>query len=48
MEINIRQKPEGKRPLERPRRRWKNYKIYLKNRVWRCRLDLYGSGWGPV
>jgi hypothetical protein len=23
-------KPEGKRPLERPRHRWDNIKIYLK------------------
>jgi hypothetical protein len=28
-------KPEGKRPLGRPRRRWEdNIKIYFKNIVW--------------
>jgi hypothetical protein len=34
-------KPEGKRPLGRPRRRWEdNIKIYLPRRVmWGCGLD---------
>jgi hypothetical protein len=37
-------KPEGKRPLERPRRRW-NDNIKMKwNRMWRYELDSSGSG----
>jgi hypothetical protein len=31
-------KPEGKRPLERPRRRWEN----------NTRMDLREIGWGGV
>jgi hypothetical protein len=31
-------KPEGKRPLERPRRRWENA----------IRMDLRDIGWGSV
>jgi hypothetical protein len=34
-------KPEGYRPLERPRRNW-------RNRIGWCGLDTSGSGWGPV
>jgi hypothetical protein len=43
-------KPEGKRPLGRPRRRWvANIKMDLKrDRVGWCGLDETGSGWGPV
>jgi hypothetical protein len=37
-------KPEGKRPLGRPRRkRVGNIKINLREIEW-CGLDLYGSG----
>ena len=43
-------KPEGKRPLGRPRRRWKdNIKMDLQEVV--CRgygLDRAGSGYGQV
>jgi hypothetical protein len=31
-------KPEGKRPLGRPRRRWENY----------IKMDLRGIGWGSM
>jgi hypothetical protein len=38
-------KPEGKRPLGRPRRRWvDNIKIDLRERMDWCGLDLSGSG----
>jgi hypothetical protein len=38
-------KPEGKRPLGRPRRRWEdNIKIYLQEVGWGRGLDLDGSG----
>jgi hypothetical protein len=38
-------KPEGRRPLGRPRRRWKdNIKLDLGERVWGCGLDSFGSG----
>jgi hypothetical protein len=38
-------KPEGKRPLLRPRSRWvDNIKMDLGEIGW----DLCGSGWGPV
>jgi hypothetical protein len=39
-------KPEGKRPLGRPRRRWvDNIKIYLfRDRLGRCGLDWSSSG----
>jgi hypothetical protein len=37
-------KPEGKRPLGRPRRRWvRNIKIYLREIGW-YGLDRFGSG----
>jgi hypothetical protein len=40
------EKPEGKRPLERPRRRWEdNIIVDLGgNSVGWCRLDSSGSG----
>jgi hypothetical protein len=43
-------KPEGKRPLERPRRRWEDgIKMDLREIVWGgCGVDSRGSGWGPV
>jgi hypothetical protein len=43
-------KPEGKRPLGRPRRRWvENIKIDLKRDRRRCYgLDRSGLGQGPV
>jgi hypothetical protein len=43
-------KPEGKRTLGRPKRRWKNNtRMNLRgNRVRRCGLDASGTGLGPV
>jgi len=43
-------KPEGKRTLGRPRRRWEdNIKMYLKEMGWReHRMDKCGSGCGQV
>jgi hypothetical protein len=42
-------KPEGKRPLARPRRRWEeNIKIVLKNMMRRCELDPTNPEQGPV
>jgi hypothetical protein len=43
-------KPEGKRPLGRPRRRWvNNIKMDLKrDRMGWYGLDLFGLGWGSV
>jgi hypothetical protein len=42
-------KPEGKRPLGRPRRRWEDgIRIYLREIAWGCGLDSTGSGQGPV
>jgi hypothetical protein len=42
-------KPEGKRPLGRPRYRWDNIKIDLKETAWgECGLDSSGSGYGSV
>jgi len=38
-------KPEGKRPLGRPKRRWKdNIKMDLQEVGWGHGLDLSGSG----
>jgi hypothetical protein len=39
-------RPEGRRPLGRPRRRWEdNIKMDLREiRVWGCGLDSLGSG----
>jgi hypothetical protein len=38
-------KPEGKRPLGRPRRRWKDgIRMDLREVDWGCRMDLFGSG----
>jgi hypothetical protein len=41
---------EGKRPLERPRRRWEDgIKMYLKEIGWGgCGVDSPGSGQGPL
>jgi hypothetical protein len=37
-------KPEGKRPLEKPRRRWKdNIRMDLRKIGWGCGLDSSGS-----
>jgi hypothetical protein len=42
-------KPEGKRPLGRPRRRWvDNIKMDLREIGWDGMLDLTGSGKGSV
>ena len=43
-------KPEGKRPLGRPRRRWEdNIKMDLREVGGGCGgLDGVGSGWGQV
>jgi hypothetical protein len=38
-------KPEGRRPLGRPRRRWiDNIKMDLREVEWGHELDQYGSG----
>jgi len=41
-------KPEGKRPLGRPRRRWEdNIRMDLRGSgMWGCGLDRAGSGLG--
>jgi hypothetical protein len=37
-------KPEGKRPLGRPRRRWEDgIRMNLREIGWGCRLDPVGS-----
>jgi hypothetical protein len=37
-------KPKGKRPLERPRRRWENgIKMYFRETGWGCGVDSSGS-----
>jgi hypothetical protein len=42
-------KPEGKKPLGRPRRRWEDgIRMDLGRLAWRCGLDSTGSGQGPV
>jgi hypothetical protein len=43
-------KPEGKRPLGRPRRRWENgIRMYLKEIGWgKGTVDSIGSGKRPV
>jgi hypothetical protein len=39
------EKPEGKRPLERPRRRWHDgIKIDLRKIDWGCRVESVCSG----
>jgi hypothetical protein len=38
-------KPEGKRSVERPRRRWEDgIKMDLREIVWGCGVDSPGSG----
>jgi hypothetical protein len=38
-------KPEGKRPLGRPRRTWEDgIRIYIREIGWGCGVDLTGSG----
>ena len=40
-------KPEGRRPLGRPRRRWEdNIAMDLQEVGWGHGLDRVGSGWG--
>jgi hypothetical protein len=42
-------KPEGKRPLGRPRRRWEDGIKWILGRLdWGLGLDSTGSGQGPV
>jgi hypothetical protein len=42
-------KPEGKRPLARPRRRWEDgIKMDLREISWGGGVDLPGSGWGSL
>jgi hypothetical protein len=42
-------KPEGRRPPGRPRRRMEgNIKMDLRETVWGCVLDSFGSGYGQV
>jgi hypothetical protein len=37
-------KPEGKRPLERPRRRWEDIRMDLRETGRGCRVDQVDSG----
>jgi hypothetical protein len=37
-------RPEGRRPLGRPRRRWVDNIKMDAFRVWGCGLDSFGSG----
>jgi hypothetical protein len=46
--IFCRGKYEGKRPLERPRRKGKHVKMDLQEVGWGHALDLPGSGQTPV
>jgi hypothetical protein len=42
-------KPEGKRPLRRPRYKWEVIiTMDLMDKEWKCVLRLSGSGQGPV
>jgi hypothetical protein len=42
-------KPEGRRPLARPRRRWEDgIKMDLREIGWEVGVDSPGSGQGPV
>jgi hypothetical protein len=42
-------KPEGRRPLGRPRRKWEDgIRNDLGRLAWGCGLDSTGSGQGPV
>jgi hypothetical protein len=42
-------KPEGRRPLGRPRRRWEDgIRMALRETGLGCGLDSTGSGQGPV
>jgi hypothetical protein len=41
-------KPEGKRPLGRPRRRWWTILKWILDRIGWYGLDRYGSRKGPV
>jgi hypothetical protein len=48
MHVGLVGKPEGKRPLGRPRRRWvDNIKINIREIRWDG-MDRSGSGEGPV
>jgi hypothetical protein len=39
------EKPEGKRPLERPKSKWKDrIRMHLREVDWGCRMDPFGSG----
>jgi hypothetical protein len=40
-------KSEGKRPLGRPRRRWEDITMNLREIGWRCEMNSSGSGQGP-
>jgi hypothetical protein len=42
-------KAEGKRPFERPKRRWEDViRMDLREIGWGCGVDSTGSGQGPV
>jgi hypothetical protein len=40
-------KPEGRRPLGRPNRRWNGIRMDLREIDWGGRVDPAGSGYGP-
>jgi hypothetical protein len=41
-------KPEGKRPLGRPRHRWEKILEWILKRVGRCGMNASGLGLWPV
>jgi hypothetical protein len=41
-------KPKGKNHLPVYRHRWVDINMGLKRHIWRCGLDSYGSGQGPM
>jgi hypothetical protein len=42
-------RPEGNRPLGRPRRRWKEIKMHFREKEYQmCGLDSSDSGYSPV
>jgi hypothetical protein len=39
-------KPEGKRPLGRPRHKWEVNVRWISERLGKCGLDAFGLGYG--